>query len=269
MAGGALLLEQHVRSILQKMLEVRRLSFAYPQTDSRTILNDISFTLPEGTITGILGPSGCGKTTLLHIIAELIKKEQGSLWEGSITLDGETITKGDRRVGVMPQHYGLLPWFTAGKNLELGLILRKVAKASRRELCSRAARRFGIDDILERYPCSLSGGEQQRVAIARLLVTRPRLLLLDEPFSSLDAITREELQEYLLRSRDPDASILLVTHSIEEAAFLADRVIIIAPRGGSREMALPLFSEEQNRSSDTYYRRCRMIRALMEELWET
>ncbi len=185
-----------------------------------TVILDVSLSLSPGELVAVVGRSGCGKSTLLHLAAGI-----HAPWEGSVQLHGRALEGGDRRVGLVQQHYGLFPWFTVFRNVELGLRLRGVSGEERRRRVHAGLAELGLPEKAERFPVELSGGEQQRVALARTIVYGPELLLLDEPFSALDAFTREELQEALLGlQRRHGSASLLVTHSLEEAVFLADRI---------------------------------------------
>lgn len=187
------------------------------------LFNKLSLEVAAGELLVVVGRSGCGKTTLLHTAAGI-----HTLWEGSLLLDGSNLRPGDRRIGFVQQHYGLFPWFTVEKNVALGLRLRGVPRKERRRQARRALIELGLSHRSGAYPGRLSGGEQQRVALAAARTHNPKLLLLDEPFSSLDAFSREELQEALLnlqKNRSP--ATLMVTHSLEEAIFLADRIAVM------------------------------------------
>ena len=173
----------------------------------------------------MIGPSGCGKTTLLLLAAGLMAPGGG----GQVLLDGSPVQGGDRRVSLVQQQYGLLPWFSAEENVGLGLRVRGVGRRQREAQAGTLLERAGLRSRAKSFPRELSGGEQQRVALLRALATGPSLLLLDEPFSALDAITRESLQG-LLRDLLEERGIaaLLVTHSIEEAVYLGSSISLLA-----------------------------------------
>lgn len=187
------------------------------------LFDELSLELKLGEILAVVGPSGCGKSTLLHLAAGVHQP-----WKGTVSLDGKALSPGDRRIGFVQQHYGLFPWFSVEKNVALGLRLRGVERSRRHDLVLGTLEELGLQEKGGRFPRELSGGERQRVALARTVAFSPELLLLDEPFSALDAFTREELQETLLALQNrQNRATLLVTHSLEEAVFLADRVGIM------------------------------------------
>lgn len=213
--------------------------------DEVPLFRELSLELAAGELLVVVGPSGCGKTTLLHTAAGIQPP-----WSGSVLLDGAPLTPGDRRIGFVQQHYGLFPWFSVAKNVALGLRFRGVPRKERRERARRALEELGLAHRATAYPAALSGGEQQRVALARTTSYDPELLLLDEPFSALDAFAREELQEALLtlqNSRGP--ATLMVTHSLEEAIFLADRIGIMYGHPARLELLSNPWSTPRRRRS--------------------
>lgn len=191
-------------------------------------VEDVSFAVPPGQFLSLLGPSGCGKSTLLRLIAGL-----DHLTAGSIQIAGQPSADLPRRSGLafVFQDAHLLPWRSVLRNVELPLELLGVGRPQRSELARRAIEEVGLSDAITRYPMQLSGGMRMRVSLARALVTRPRLLLLDEPFAALDELTRHHLDEQLLSLwQNSGMTVLFVTHSIMEAAFLSERAIIFSRR---------------------------------------
>jgi ABC-type nitrate/sulfonate/bicarbonate transport system ATPase subunit len=242
------------------MLQLNEISAGY---SGRTVVASVSLTVETGRTACIVGPSGCGKTTLLTVAAGLMTPEAGEA-----RLDGEPIAPGDRRVGLILQQYGLFPWFTARENVELGLRIRGAESAARRASAERELARMGLLECAERYPRELSGGQQQRVAIARSMALSPQLLLMDEPFSALDALTRESLQEMLLDAlRQRKLSVLLVTHSIEEAVYLGAEVWLLsgAPGRVAGRFENPGQGSVGYRADPRFFQLCTRIRACMEE----
>ncbi|MBI4328371.1 MAG: ABC transporter ATP-binding protein [Chloroflexi bacterium] len=197
------------------------MSFAY---ERRTpIFGDFTWSVERGESWAIIGPSGCGKTTLLYLLAGLRRPERGQVFVASKPLRGPR-----RATGLILQDYGLLPWATAAENIDLGLRLRGIDGRERRRRVMEWMTHLGIASLAGRYPAQLSGGQRQRVAIARTLALEPDLLLMDEPFSALDALTREELQGLALElAVGRGLTTVLVTHSIEEAVFLGRRILVL------------------------------------------
>jgi NitT/TauT family transport system ATP-binding protein len=186
-----------------------------------------------GEFVSLIGPSGCGKSTLMRLIADL---DQAT--HGAIAVFGKTPARArrDRDYGIAFQQAGLLPWRSVRANVELPMQLRGGSRTDRAERAARSAELLalvGLADFADHRPHQLSGGMQQRVAIARALARSPRLLLMDEPFGALDEMTRERLQDELLRVRaTTGAAVVFVTHSIAEAVYLSDRVVVMSPRPG-------------------------------------
>ncbi len=196
------------------------------------VLRDISLTVPDGQLLCVVGPSGCGKSTLLRTIAGLLPAR-----EGTVTVDDTPVSGVPDRLAVVFQDYGrsLFPWLTVRENVALPLRRRGLGRAERRVEADRILERVGLSGAGRRHPWQLSGGMQQRVAIARALVCRPSLLLMDEPFGSLDAQTREDLEDLLLEVHRTDgATIVFVTHDIDESVYVGDRVVVLSPGPGSR-----------------------------------
>jgi NitT/TauT family transport system ATP-binding protein len=194
-----------------------------------------SLTVADGEFVVLLGPSGCGKTTLLRMIGGLIAPTSGDL-----LVEGRRLWEGDRRqgeavadLGMVFQEASLFPWLTVADNIALPLELKGIGRAERRRRAEELCRLVGIGGFEGRWPRELSGGMRQRAAIARALSYDPRILLMDEPFGALDAMTRESMNLELQRIwMQTGKSIVLVTHSISEAVFLADRIVLLSPRPG-------------------------------------
>lgn len=206
------------------MLELRHLSKVYP--NGTTALQDFTLNVENGEAVAIIGGSGCGKSTLLRLIAGL---EQPT--RGEVLVDGERITQPHPAVGLVFQEPRLLPWLTVGDNVGFGL--EGVPSAERLRRIHDALDSVGLAEQTGKWPREMSGGMAQRVALARALVTGPSVLLLDEPFSALDALTRAGLQDHLVRLwQESRPTLLLVTHDIEEALVIANRVVVVRPRPG-------------------------------------
>lgn len=234
------------------MLAIDHLAKTY---DNGTIaLDGLSLTVDAGEIVAVIGGSGCGKSTLLRLLSGLDQATRGT-----VSVDGATITEPHPAVGIVFQEPRLLPWLTVGENVGFGLAQLPAAERSRR--VAEALTRVGLADYACRWPRELSGGQGQRVAIARALVPQPTVLLLDEPFSALDAFTREELQEYLLDLwADNRPTLVLVTHDIEEALVLASRIVVMRPNPGRVaevfDIGLP---RPRDRLSDDFEREKRRV----------
>lgn len=212
------------------MLEIHNVSKLYATADGNPTwaLLDVSLSIRPGEFLCAIGPSGCGKTTVLNLIAGFISPTLGS-----IKLDGAPISGPSPERGVVFQEYALFPWLTARKNIEFGPRMRGVARRQRRTLAEEALTMVGLQHAADRYPFELSGGMRQRVAVARALVNHPRILLMDEPFAAVDALTRATLQTELLRIwQEVGLSVLFITHNIEEAVYLSNRIVVMSPHPG-------------------------------------
>jgi NitT/TauT family transport system ATP-binding protein len=207
----------------EPLLEIRNLDLSYADN---TVLRRFDLTVDEGEFVCLLGRSGCGKTTLLKLIAGLIRPHGGHM-----LIDGKAISGPGSNRSMVFQNYGLFPWRTVLGNVEFGLEIRGIDRATRREAALREIRRLGLAGFERHYPGQLSGGMQQRVALARAFTKNPRLLLMDEPFAAVDLQTREFLQDELLKIWEAiRTTVVFVTHSLEEALYLGDRVVVLGPR---------------------------------------
>lgn len=211
------------------MVEVEELNVTYRVNGGEIeALRGVSLDIKRGESCAVIGPSGCGKSTFLYVLAGLNEN-----WSGRVTIDGRPPAAGRKEIALILQDYGLLPWKTVWQNTVLGLEIRKVSREEVRLRGERVLRQMGLWELRHLYPTQLSGGQRQRVAIARSLCMEPELLLMDEPFSSLDALTREKLQELVLEIwKEKSLTLVLVTHNIEEAVFLGQKIIILSPRPG-------------------------------------
>lgn len=191
-------------------------------------LRQVSVAIPEGEFVCLVGPSGCGKTTLLHLIAGFLTPSKGE-----VLLDGRPVRGPGSDRAVVMQHPTLLPWMTVRGNVEIGPRARGVGVKERQAVVDRHLRLVGLSDFADRHPYELSGGMQQRVAVARALANDSRVLLMDEPFGALDALTRETMQLELLRIWSiTGKTVVFVTHDVEEAVACGTRVIVLTPRPG-------------------------------------
>ncbi|GAA2697297.1 MULTISPECIES: ABC transporter ATP-binding protein [Actinosynnema] len=208
------------------MLEVAALGHTYQGKDgAHTAIDDLSFTVGAGELVCVVGPSGCGKSTLLRTISGLVRPSRGA-----VSLHGNAVKGVPDDLAVVFQDYSrsLFPWLSVQKNVEFPL-RSSVGRAKRRARAAEALEWVGLSAAGRKYPWQLSGGMQQRVAIARALAYRPALLLMDEPFASVDAQTRFELEDLLLKIRtEHDTTVLVVTHDIDESVYLGDRVLVLS-----------------------------------------
>src|SRR5580704_18666819 len=213
-------------------------SFLSPTGERIQALHDVNLEIedrfsPDGRDIGefrvLLGPSGCGKSTILRLIAGLDHPDSGE-----VIVNGAPVTAPGRDRGMVFQKYTSFPWLTVSQNVEYGLKINGFPEAERRQTVEHLIEAIGLTGFEKSYPETLSGGMQQRVAIARTLALRPSVILMDEPFGALDAQTREDMQELLLRIWDETAStILFVTHDVEEAIYLADHIFVMSSRPGT------------------------------------
>jgi len=211
------------------VIEIRQCRKVFPgnaSRDSMPVLDGVDLSVRAEEFVCVLGPSGCGKTTLLRIVAGLIPWDSGAVLVNGRSVDGPGADR-----GVVFQDFALLPWATVADNVAFGLELRGVDRRKRIETALRLIDAVGLGGFSDHYPHQLSGGMQQRVGLARALAIDPQILLLDEPFGSLDSLTRRLLQEDLLTLHESTRkTVLLVTHSVDEAARLGDRVVLLSAR---------------------------------------
>jgi NitT/TauT family transport system ATP-binding protein len=212
---------------------------------AKMAIDDVSFHVEKGEFVCIVGPSGAGKTTLLRCISGLAQASSGNLM-----FEGRPLSSVPEQLGLVFQDYGrsLYPWFTNAKNVALPLAVRGVPKADRLARASEVLASVGLPNVEKQYPWQLSGGMQQRVAIARALSYRPDLLLMDEPFASVDAQTRFDLEDLVLRVREElGITVVLVTHDIDEAIYLSDRIVVLSGSPSRvREVVEVPFGRERN-----------------------
>ena len=238
------------------MLSLERVSKTYP--NGVHALGGVSVDVELGEIVAVIGGSGCGKSTLLRAIGGLDPAS-----EGTVVLDGERITAPHEKIGIIFQEPRLLPWLKVSDNVGFGIAARP--KPERAARIGAALKRVGLADKAAVWPRELSGGQAQRVAIARALVPRPEVLLLDEPFSALDAFTRTDLQDHLLDLwADARPTLILVTHDVDEAIVLADRVMVMCPRPGRifDEVAVDLPRPRDRQSAAFDFVKRRLLAAL-------
>ncbi|HQE67303.1 MAG TPA: ABC transporter ATP-binding protein [Bacillota bacterium] len=239
------------------MIEVNNLQVFYGNVRA---LDGISLKAERNTTCAIIGPSGCGKTTLLYTLAGLIQPDGGT-----ICIDGEELSGIRRSTGIILQNYGLFPWKNVWNNVALGLQVRGEDKENINKSVSSILAVLGIGHLSCKYPAELSGGEKQRVAIGRTLAMKPDLLLMDEPSSALDAITKEHIQDLILKLyKSSPLTMVIVTHSIEEAVFLGQKIIVMGKAKIKHVLENPYFGDEELRSRMEYYKICLEVRKWMD-----
>ena len=248
------------------LIDVRHLEKTYRTVRQGDVhaLQDVSFSVDDGEFIAIVGPSGCGKSTMLKILAGLLPRTSGSA-----TLAGTPMDAPSAAVGMVFQAPVLLPWRTIYDNVTFPVEVRRQPAASYRQRALDLLALVGLADFADRYPHELSGGMQQRAAIVRALVQDPKVLLMDEPFGALDAMTREQMNLELLRIWEQHRkTVLFVTHSITESIFLADRVLVMTPRPGRLAEILTIDLPRPRRlemiNSDAFGVYARRVRALLQ-----
>jgi NitT/TauT family transport system ATP-binding protein len=240
----------------KSVIEIDRLSMTYRGRGTETAaLHNASLNVAEGEFISLIGPSGCGKTTLLRIIADLVTATDGSIRVAGKTPDQ---ARRDREYGYVFQAPVLYDWRTVAANVMLPLEIMGYPRAERRERAEKLLNMVGLEGFHGSYPWQLSGGMQQRVSIARALAFDPKLLLMDEPFGALDEITRETMNNELLRLwQETGKTVVFVTHSIPEAVFLSSRVVVMTPRPGKIERVIDIDLEyprtEEIRGSSRFF----------------
>jgi NitT/TauT family transport system ATP-binding protein len=234
----------HAKPAPVAKLELRGVSKEFRTRRAHTTaLSDVDLTIGDGEFVSVIGRSGCGKTTLLRMLAGLTSPSAGeilvdgrSLWHGS-TVDSSVLAQ----LGVVFQEANLFPWYSVADNIALPMTMRGDGKRRRRERVRELAELVGLTGFENAYPRELSGGMRQRVAIARALSVGPKLLLMDEPFGALDALTRERMNLEVQRiALATGATVVFVTHDITEAVFLGDRVVLLTPRPGRLQQVVPV-----------------------------
>ena len=258
------------------MIDLRAITFAY--RDQAPLFDDFSLRIERGEVMAVIGPSGCGKTSLLYLLAGLYRPGRGD-----IHIDGTLLTRPRPETGLILQDHGLLPWATVMENTALGLRIRRfygpdgrhaprdfeIDRGLGRQKVDYWLKRLGLDSLQGHFPGQLSRGQRQRTAIARTMTLDPDILLMDEPFSALDAPTGDRLQELVLTlKRESDLTTVIVTHRIEEAVRMGDRILVLARETNRqpRLMVNPCNTEADPSEGDVFSRQCANIRALLEEL---
>jgi NitT/TauT family transport system ATP-binding protein len=251
------------------MIEINSLTFGYAHAPP--VFDGFNLSISRGETWAILGPSGCGKTTLLYLLAGLLQPTSGE-----IQIDGEVLSRPRPHTGLILQDYGLLPWSTVRENASLGLRVRKFYgpdgthtpdNYQPKDNVMHWLDRLGIREVMEKFPAQISGGQRQRTAIARTLALEPDLLLMDEPFSSLDTITREDLQNLTLSlCSEQNLTLVIVTHAIEEAVSLGQKILLLGnpPNKNAYTFDNPGAGQSRYRNSHAYHEMCQTLRKVMQ-----
>jgi NitT/TauT family transport system ATP-binding protein len=250
------------------MLNIENLSVSYNSNRNNIhALGPITMKIEDGDIIAIIGPSGCGKSTFLHVLSGIIKD-----YSGQAILNGATLNPKIHDIGFIPQNFGLLPWRNIEKNCLLSLkIKRKPITEDLKKRIDYIINKLNIADLMDRYPRELSGGQKQRTAIARAFIMNPDLLLMDEPFSALDALTREEAQELFIDVWNQyKPTTVFVTHSIEEAIYMGKKIVIMSHCPGTIVEIIDntLFNTESLRQNEEYLKLSSHIRNIVKEGWK-
>ncbi|MDD3894674.1 MAG: ABC transporter ATP-binding protein [Syntrophomonadaceae bacterium] len=245
------------------MIEVKDLTVKYyRENEEITALSQVSINIGTGDIYTFIGPSGCGKSTFLYVLSGILKD-----YAGSIRINSRPVDPRAQRIGLILQNYGLLPWKNVYANTMLGVKIKNDQQVLD-EYGHYLLKQLGIAELLNRYPRELSGGQQQRVAIARAFMLKPELLLMDEPFSALDAITREELQELFLNIwKENNVTTVFITHSVDEALYLGSKIVVFSPAPGRILEVLenPCFQLDNLRSREEYYDMSMRLRKILDK----
>jgi len=244
------------------VIYIKDLSVHYGSQDNSVLaLDRININIGKGEIFTFIGPSGCGKSTFLYVLSGILRD-----YEGTVLIDGQPVDPKQQRIGLILQNYGLLPWKNVRQNIVLGVKIK--GQPREEEYFDYILKQLGIDQLLERYPKELSGGQQQRVAIARAFLLKPDILLMDEPFSALDAISREEMQELFLKIwQDHHVTTVFITHSVDEALYLGSKIVVFSSSPG-RILGVyenPCFQRDNLRYRDEYNQMSRQLRNLLDK----
>jgi len=244
------------------VIKVNNLSVSYTDEEKKLFaLQNINLTIEKNSTCAVIGPSGCGKTTLIYALAGLLEKDNGS-----IEIFGKKQNGIRKQTGLILQNYGLLPWKTVQQNIALGLKVRDENPKIIKEKVNAILNKLDIKGLEEKYPSQLSGGQKQRVAIGRSLALSSDLLLMDEPSSSLDEISREKLQNLILKlHKENPLTLVIVTHNIAEAVFLGQKIVVMKDSGIKDILDNPYFGDESLRYKMDFYKICLEVRKSLEK----
>lgn len=247
------------------MIEIKDVSVVYKSPmESYKVLSHLNLSVPTGGTCALIGPSGCGKSTLLKVVAGILTD-----YSGKVEINGEALSPFRQKIGFIGQNYGLLPWKNVYANIGLGVKVKERRNCGR-EVVEAMMQQLGLSGLGGRYPTELSGGQQQRVSLARAFLLKPDILLMDEPFSALDAITREEIQDVFLSVWQKNSvSTILVTHYVEEAVYLGQKIVLLSARRGgiARVIDNPLFGRPDIRQAKDFFALSLELKRLIKEEW--
>lgn len=247
---------------MNSFVKMKEVSFTY---DNKPILNKISLTLEKSKSYALIGKSGVGKSTLLHILSGLLKPTKGE-----VLIEGERIHNPRKNIGFMFQDLGLFPWLKVFDAISMPLkIDKQKTKQEVNDKVSALIREVGLSGMDNKYPAELSGGQKQRVALARTLINEPDLLLMDEPTSTLDEMTKEQIQQLIFeQTQKRQTTLLFVTHNIEEAVLLGQSILLLQENGEISTISNPLFGIERVKENLSFYRACIDVRKKLAAVYE-
>ncbi|MBZ9533590.1 ATP-binding cassette domain-containing protein [Cytobacillus oceanisediminis] len=239
---------------MDSFVKMEQVTFTY---DNNTILNKINLTLKKSKSYALIGKSGVGKSTLLHLLAGLLIPT-----EGEVLIEGNRIQHPSKDIGFMFQDLGLFPWLKVCDAISMPIKLdKRKSKQEIKEKVTALIREVGLSGMEHKYPAELSGGQKQRVALARTLITEPELLLMDEPTSTLDEMTKEQIQQLISEQVEKrQTTLLFVTHNIEEAVLLGEYILLLRDNGDIETIANPLFGVDRAKENLSFYKACIDVR---------
>ena len=243
------------------MLELRDAMLQYEKPDGgvQMVLDHINLKIEQGERWAVIGPSGCGKSSMLHLLAGLQKPVSGD-----VLYQNQSLQKPHGEISVILQEYGLFPWKTVEQNVALPLVLQKKSKVEIKQRTAELLKQLQLEEHAKKFPAQLSGGQQQRIAIARALIAQPKVLLMDEPFSALDALTRETMQNIVLElCEQQNLTLVMVTHNIEEAIFLGQKIAVFSDNSGKLRRVVENAHSGQlsYRVTEEFYQHCNQLRS--------
>ncbi|MBR2627128.1 MAG: ABC transporter ATP-binding protein [Peptococcaceae bacterium] len=243
------------------MLELRDTMLQYEKPDGgvQMVLDHINLKIEQGERWAVIGPSGCGKSSMLHLLAGLQKPVSGD-----VLYQNQSLQKPHGEISVILQEYGLFPWKTVEQNVALPLVLQKKSKVEIKQRTAELLKQLQLEEHAKKFPAQLSGGQRQRIAIARALIAQPKVLLMDEPFSALDALTRETMQNIVLElCEQQNLTLVMVTHNIEEAIFLGQKIAVFSDNSGKLRRVVENAHSGQlsYRVTEEFYQHCNQLRS--------